>query len=280
VTRSNERESSGGAQHPVESVRRALKVLRCFGLDRPELGVTEISRQLGMHKSTVYRLLSTLQEEGFVYQVDGNRYRLGWKVFELGVSVPAWQAIRQPVLRVLESLVGETGETAHLAILDEREVLYVEKVEALRSLRMPSAVGRRVPVHCTALGKVLIAGLEDGELSAAIYSSPLKAFTGNTITDPDRLREEIAHVRRQGYAVDREEIEDGLMCIGGPVVDDEGRTCAAVSISGPSPRILSHLERHADAVQHACHSLSRELGPNARWLSEMRTGLVSSGRSA
>lgn len=263
------REREAPVRHPVESVRRALRVLRCFGLERPELGVTEIARQLGMHKSTVHRLLTTLQEEGFVHQVDGSRYRLGWRLFELGVSVPAWQAIRQPVLRALESLVHQTGETAHLAILDEGEVLYVEKVEAMRSLRMPSAVGRRVPVHCTALGKVLMAGLEDHALLPLIYSAPLQAFTKNTITDPERLRAEIADVRRDGHAVDHEEIEDGLMCVGGPVVDDAGTACAAVSISGPSSRILSRLRDHADAVKNACASLSKELGGNARWLSEM-----------
>jgi DNA-binding IclR family transcriptional regulator len=264
-------QGSGGGQYPVESVRRALRVLQCFGLDHPELGVSDIARQLSMHKSTVHRLLTTLQQEGFVHQVDGNRYTLGWKVFELGAVVPAWQAIRQPVLRVLESLVNETGETAHLAILNQGEVLYVEKVEASRSLRMPSAVGRRVPVHCTALGKVLIAGLEDQIMREMIYGAPLAAFTKNTITDPDRLREEIEEIRRQGYAVDHEEIDDGLMCIGARVVDHGGRTCAAISISGPSPRILSRLERHVEAVQRACHSLSGELGANAQRLLEMNS---------
>jgi DNA-binding IclR family transcriptional regulator len=271
-----QRQQSVRSHHPVESVRRALKVLRCFGLDHPELGVSTIARELGMHKSTVHRLLTTLQEEGFVYQVDGNRYTLGWKVFELGVAIPAWQAVRQPVLRVLESLVGETGETAHLAILDDGEVLYVEKVEAARSLRMPSAVGRRVPLHCTALGKVLMAGLDNETFRATIYSSPLKAFTNSTITDPDRLREEIERVRRQGYAVDREEIEEGLMCIGAPVVDPGGRTCAAISIAGPSSRILPPLKRHSDAVQRASQSLSGELGAIAEWLRGMSSGLVTS----
>jgi len=228
-----------------------------------------------MHKSTVYRLLTTLEEEGFVYQVDGSRYALGWRAFELGAAVSPWQAIRQPVLRVLESLVDQTRETAHLAVLDEGEVLYIEKVEAPRSLRMPSAVGRRVPVHCTALGKVLLAGLKDETVRTMIYSSPLRAFTRNTITDPDRLREEIQLVRRQGYAVDREEIEEGLMCVGAPLIDDQGQTCAAISISGPSTRILRRLERHADAVREACRSLSDELGANARRLREMSSSFLA-----
>src|SRR2546422_7790744 len=120
------------APPPVESVRRALGVLRCFRVEQPELGVTEIARELQLSKSTVHRLLATLEAEGFVHHPNGSRYVLGWRAFELGAAVPAWSAIRQPVLRRLEALAASTGETAHLAVLDEGQVLYIEKVESDR----------------------------------------------------------------------------------------------------------------------------------------------------
>jgi DNA-binding IclR family transcriptional regulator len=264
----------GRVAPPVESVRRALRILRCFSLEHAELGVSDIARTLGMHKSTVHRLLLTLETEGFVHQVDGYRYALGWRLFELGAAVPALQTVRQPVLRRLESLVEMTGETAHLGVLDEGQVLYVEKVESARPLRMPSAVGRRVPLHCTALGKVLIAGLDDTLLRSALYAKPLPAFTQNTITDPDRLKEEIKQVQETGFAVDREEIEEGLMCVAAAVVDERVITRGAISIAGPSSRVLPRLEDHVVHVKEACNSLSDELGANARSLT-MAGSLIS-----
>ena len=251
----------------VESVRRALRILRCFSIDVPELGVSDIARQLGMHKSTVYRLLSTMELEGFVHQVDGGRYALGWRVFELGEAVRGWQSIRNVVLRHLQALVAETNETAHLAVLDEGSVLYVEKVESPRPLRMPSSVGKRVPPHCTALGKIFLAGLPQDQLWPLLYRSH-ERFTPSTIVDPDRLRSEVDAVRANGYAVDHEEIEEGLMCIAAPILDDKV-VAAAISISGPQSRIGPRLEQYAAAVQATGEALSRELGPTARVLHKL-----------
>lgn len=257
----------------VESVRRAARILGCFRDDRPELGVSEIARQLQMHKSTVHRLLATLEVEGFVRRLDGSRYTLGWKLFELGALVPGWAGIRQAVLDVLEALATETGETAHLAVLDQAQVLYVEKVESHNRLRMPSAVGKRVPVHCTALGKILVAGLSDGEVQAVLAQTPLERFTPNTIGDARRFREELRQVRKQGFALDREELEEGLMCVGGPVTDDTGIICAALSISGPASRTLAHLDDHVARVRAAGKSLSAQLGSRARRLRDAGTVL-------
>lgn len=252
---------------PVESVRRALRILRCFSIDAPELGVSDIARQLGMHKSTVYRLLSTLEVEGFVHQVDGARYALGWRVFELGEAVRGWQSMRNVVLRHLQALVSETNETAHLAVLDEGSVLYIEKVESPRPLRMPSSVGKRVPPHCTALGKIFLAGLPQEQLWPLLYRRH-ERFTPNTIVDPDRLRAEVETVRANGFAVDHEEIEEGLMCIAAPILDGTV-VAAAISISGPQSRIGPRLEQYAAAVQATGEALSRELGPTARVLHKL-----------
>ncbi len=252
-------------------MRRALRILRCFRAEQPEMGVTEIARELRLPKSTVHRLLATLEAEGFAHRLSGSRYVLGWRAFELGAAVLAWSAIRQPILRRLEALVAATGETAHLGVLDEGLVLYVEKVESDRPLRMPSAVGRRLPLHCTALGKVLAAGFEDAVFERIIERVRLPAFTPNSITDRAMLRRELKKVRTSGFALDNEEIEEGLMCVAAPVVDERGTTCAAISISGPVTRVRDRLDDNVAAVREACRALSDDLGPNARKLRDAST---------
>jgi IclR family KDG regulon transcriptional repressor len=257
------------AVQPVESVRRALRVLSCFSTGRPELGVTELARMLGMHKSTIHRLLVTLEAEGFVYQVNSGGYALSWKAFRIGSAATAGEAIREAVLDALRGVVARTGETAHLAVLTEQQVLYVEKVEGSWALRMPSAVGKIVPPHCTALGKVLLAGLDRERAERLIYATEWPKITDHTIVQPRQLLEEVRAVAKRGYAIDHEEIEEGLLCVAGPITDDQGETCAAVSIAGPASRLTRRLDEHIEVVRDACTALSRRLGPEARRLRKM-----------
>jgi DNA-binding IclR family transcriptional regulator len=255
---------------PVESVRRALRVLGCFGPGRGELGVTDIASMLDMHKSTVHRLLLTLEKEGFVRQSAG-RYALTWRLLEIASGIPVREGVRQATLRHLEKVVARTGETAHLAVLYVGQVLYVEKVEGTHALRMPSAVGRRVPLHCTALGKVILAGLNETERRRLVFDSALEQLTPNTITDPQVLWERVEEVSHAGYAIDHEEIEQGLMCIASPVCADDGTTCAAISIAAPASRLQAHLEEDISAVQETAAELSAALGAWAPQLRETWT---------
>ena len=259
----------------MESVRRALSILRCFSIERPTLGIADIARELQLHKSTVHRLIHTLEREGFVHAVDGSQFVLGWRLFELGEAVRGREPAREVILESLTSLVEATGETAHLAVFDAGDVLYIEKVEATRSLRMPSAVGKRVPAHCTALGKIFLSNLSDDQLLQALTRRRLTAFTANTITDVRRLTDELARVRASGHAVDREEIEEGLMCVAGPVTDDLGTLCAAVSISGPASRIAPRLDAHVRNVTAICDQLTLRLGPRSR---ELLAGTLGESR--
>lgn len=264
LTAAREHGTSDGphAAPPVESVRRALRILSCFEPGRSELGITDVARELQMHKSTVHRLLATLQAEGFVYQVDGGRYALTWKVLQLAAAMSAHRGLRQGVLRVLEPLVAQTGETAHLAVLDRDRVLYVEKVESRHQLRMPSAVGRHVPLHSTALGKALATGLDGATLKRILYQGPLARFTEATITDPEQVLAEVASVQAKGFALDNEEIEQGLTCVAAPVVALAGETCGAISIAGPTSRVAPRIDAHVAAVREACDALVRLLGPD------------------
>ena len=259
---------AGRGAVPVESVRRALRILGCFGPGVADLGVTDIALMLDMHKSTVHRLLLSLEQEGFVRQMAG-RYSLTWRLLEIASSIPLRDGLSATALKHFTKLVERTGETAHLAVLDAGKVLYVEKVTGTHQLRMPSAVGRRVPLHATALGKVLLAGLDETAAHRLISAIELERMTAHTIVDAQLLRTHIKQVAKQGYATDYEEIEDGLMCIAAPVTDDNGITCAAMSIAGPASRMRAHEDRNIVAVRETAVALSAELGPVASRLSEM-----------
>lgn len=238
-----------GAQ-VVDRVVDILETLLSLG---PELGVSEISRALGLKKATAHRLLASLRRRNMVAQDPvTRRYRLGGKLWELGsvaTSQVDWAARVKPFL---EQLTQEAGETSHLAVLNDGQVLYVEKVESSRSLRMPSQVGRRLPFHCTGVGKALVAFLPDDVLDGLIARRGLARMTLNTITDPARLRAELARTRERGYAIDSEEIEEGLVCIAAPVRDHTAHVVAAISIAGPSSRLrIADAERHAPLVMRA-----------------------------
>jgi DNA-binding IclR family transcriptional regulator len=254
------------AVQPVESVRRALRILVCFTPERPEIGVSDIARALDIHKSTVHRLLATLETEGFVRQLEDGRYALSWKLFDVASRFPASERAHRLVFEALSGLARVTGETAHLAVLDDADVLYVDKVEGSWALRMPSAVGLRLPAHCTALGKVLLAGIPDEQVRQLLTSRELVRLTDRTLTAPALVLEAVERARADGYAIDREEIEYGLLCIAAPVHDHRGATCAAISIAGPVTRLSAELDATIAAVRTAARSLSDGLGPDAAGL--------------
>ncbi len=262
---------SGDGKAPEEAERppsgaqvvdRVVDILETFLWLGPELGVSEISRALDLKKATTHRLLASLRRRNMVAQDPvTRRYRLGGKLWELGsvaTSQVDWAARVKPFL---EQLTAETGETSHLAVLSDGQVLYVEKVESSRSLRMPSQVGRRLPFHCTGVGKALVAYLPDEVLDGLIARRGLARFTPHTIIDQRRLHEELARTRERGYALDSEEIEEGLVCIAAPVRDHTAHVVAAISIAGPSSRLrVDDAARHAPFVMKAANAISSALG--------------------
>lgn len=270
--RSHDRELAADAGRPaaVTSVVRALRILASFDASRPLLGVSELARGLGLSKTTIHRLLQTLESEGFVRKMEGSRYALGWKVFELGMTLQVSGEFQDIILSELSRLVERAGETAHLGILDRGQVLYLEKVESSRRLRMPSAVGRRVPAHATALGKALIASLSDDEVRRIVRDRGLARMTSATICDEDDLMCALAEIRERGYSMEREEIEEGLMCIAAAIVDEQGAACAAVSISGPVSRLATRVDEAAAMVRDCSRTLSERLGGSLHWLASLR----------
>jgi IclR family KDG regulon transcriptional repressor len=246
----------------AQVVDRVVDILETFPRLGPELGVSDISRALGLKKATAHRLLASLRRRGIVAQDPlTRRYRLGLKLWELGSMATTQVDWVDRVKPFLQELTDATGETTHLAVLNDGQVLYVDKVESHHALRMPSQVGKRNPVHCTGIGKAQIAFLLPEVLQRLVARRGLPAFTPRTITDIAALHVELAQVRERGYAVDHEEIEEGLVCIGSPIRDHTGHVVAAISIAGPSSRLRPEtIEGHACDVLEVAHKMSTILG--------------------
>jgi DNA-binding IclR family transcriptional regulator len=249
-------------RYRVQVVDRVLDILEAFTIDTPELGVSDVSRATGLNKGTAHRLLSALERHRLVEQDQtSGRYHLGLRLWELGNHAVARLELPGPAMPALHQLSAATGETAHLAVLDDADVLYIAKVESTRPLRIPSQVGRRLPPHCTAIGKTLLAWLPVPELEAVIRARGLSRYTPHTICDADVLRSELTLIRQRGFALDREELEQGLRCVAAPIRDRSAQVIAAVSVAGPSVRVNeAETPRLVEAVLRAAHSISHTLG--------------------
>lgn len=226
-----------------QSLARALQLLD--GLADGGRSLDELAQSLGVHKTTVLRLLRTLEDDRFVRRDANHRFFLGSRLFELGSNALEQRAIRDVALPHLERLGRETGgQAVHLAAYESRKAVYIAKVESTSSVRMYSRVGLIAPLHATAVGKVLTCELSERELGAALEATDFRPFTARTITTPDAYRAELAKVREQGWAEDSAEHEDFINCVGAPVRDSTGRIIAAASISVPDV-ILSRDGVHA-----------------------------------
>jgi IclR family KDG regulon transcriptional repressor len=264
----------------VQVLERSLGILDLLCSDGPELSLIELSERLQLHKSTTHRLIGVLEQYRFVEKsTSTGRYRLGLKLFELGSKAIAHIDWKERARRYLERLAYETGETAHLCILDDGEVLYLEKVEAPRTVRVPSIVGRRYPAHCGAAGKTLLAFQPEEEIAELIKRRGLKAYTRNTLTTPAQLRDGLRLVREQGYAIDNEEFEEGLECIGAPIRDYSGKVVAAISIAGPTFRVNEEkLPLLARSVIDVAHELSADLGYHDTTLKKEPTAVIDESK--
>ncbi len=257
---------AGIRPHPVDrplvqSVSRAVDILEALAEEGRELGVSDLSRRVGLPKSTLFGLLSTLADRGLVQRNAAGQYRLGLRLFELGNRVLEGADLRQVAHPLLERLVAEFRETAHLVVLDRGEAVYIDKVESPESMRIVTRVGTRLPAHCSAVGKSILAHLPEEQLDEIVRLLGLPRLTAHTITDSSGLKRHLAQVRAQGFATDDEEVSEGLSCVGAPVWDHTGCVVAAVSIAAPTNRLRG--EKHArivEAVKLAAREISDQLG--------------------
>ncbi len=249
------------------SIEKAFKILSVFSENgKSELGVREISKILKINRSTVHRFLSSMEKIGVVEKnEETGKYRLGLKLYEIGNSVPLRKIMVDRARYYLEDLHWYLNETVHFATLKNGEVVYLDKIIADRNFVIISEVGRRLPAHCTGLGKAMLAFLPESEVRRIIKEKGLKKFTKNTITSSRKFFEELRKIRECGYAIDNEEIEDGLRCIAVPVFNGEGKVIAAVSISGPSSRINESVyDEYSKYVIRTAKLISDEL-KNITW---------------
>lgn len=246
----------------VQSVDRAFEILEALAVEKNGLGVTEIGNRVGLHKSTVHRLLTSMEYKGYIEQdTDTGMYRLGLKFVELCSLYLNSVELKTEAQPYLRNLSAQTTQPVHLATLVDGEAVYIDKVESYNNIRMYSAIGKRVPVHCTAVGKVLLSRKEPTEIKRILESKELIVFTPHTITDPDMLLEEIIGTGQRGWAEDSEEHEIGIRCIAAPIYDYRSRIIAAISTSGNKNIISSEkTEELSQYVVNAAKDISKRMG--------------------
>jgi DNA-binding IclR family transcriptional regulator len=275
-----QKSSKPKSDYAIQTVMNAFRMLEVFD-GAVAIGVSDVARNLGLHKNNAFRLLATLEIAGYIEQsADSELYHLGPRCLELAHAFARNHPFASLARPVLEDLVAETGETAHLGILRDHEVAHLDGVLPSQLLLTASRVGERLPAHCTAIGKaLLVAPLERAATPSPMRSESisrrnatvpapgmaqwdLARFTEATITDGTKLLDEVRAGQLRGYAVDLEEYAPGLHCVAAPICDASGRVVAAISISGPSQR-LSREVVHGEGAQSvvaAANRLSQALG--------------------
>ncbi|MFL6559195.1 MAG: IclR family transcriptional regulator [Bacillus sp. (in: firmicutes)] len=245
----------------IQSVERALKILDLFDEHKSELKITEISEKMGLHKSTVHSLLKTLQLYSYIDQnPEDGKYRLGLKLAERGNVVINNMDIRKTARKYLLDLSAKTGQTVHVGILDGREGVYIDKVEGEQSIIRYSRIGRRLPLHSTAIGKVLLAYQQPNEIELLLKDYQYQYQTANTIINESFFRNEIEKVKQQGYAVDDQENEQGVRCAAVPIFNGKGQVLAAISISTLISRVNDQeLLIFIDLLKTSCQELSEQM---------------------
>jgi IclR family transcriptional regulator, KDG regulon repressor len=253
---------SGKPVYSIQVLDRVAHILSCFRLERPELRVAEIADATGLHKSTVYRLLEVMRRHHFViFDQESSTYRIGIRLFELGAIAMAGCGFEKYARPALEELARTTGETAHVCVLHESEIVHIAKVESSFALRIATPVGGRHPAYCTSVGKAILAYLPAEALASYLGATELKPFTSKTITSPTALNAHLRRVAEQGYAVDDEETHEGVRGVAAPVCDYSGQVVAAITITGPAARITRNsLPQLAEHVIKAAENISSRLG--------------------
>jgi DNA-binding IclR family transcriptional regulator len=243
-------------------LERGLKILELLA-ETGGLSVSEVAARLGMHRSASHRFLATLRELGYVMQDPSSRYRLTFKLFELGMRVVHTLEIRQVALPFMKELAEITHETVNMGHWDGKEIIYIDKIASQEILRLDLAVGSRVPVYCSALGKAILAFRPEEEVQAVLKTLSMNPLTPKTITDPEDLQRQLSRVKETGYAIDDEEMGIGIRCIAAPVFDYSGYPEYALSVEGPISRMTKEKVRSIkDEVTRICGALSKSLGQN------------------
>jgi len=256
--------------YPIKVLDKSFSVLDLLLKKGSAMNMTELAKKLGFYPSTIHRILDTLRHWGYVEQDSHTqKYRLGLKALELGMAKLHQMDLVREATPCLKELVNQCNETVHLGALNGGEVLYLAKEESSQTIRMISYVGKRAPLHCTSLGKVLLAYLSAEERKKILGEKVLPRLTANTITDKMELEKELGKVREQGFALDREENEKDVRCVAAPIRNYLGEVIAAISISSPIFRLDKSIQNNLkEALIETSKKISKRLGYNERFQKE------------
>jgi DNA-binding IclR family transcriptional regulator len=249
-------------KYPIKVLDKSFSILEILLKQDRAMNMTEISKKLELYPSTIHRILDTLKHWGYVEQdPHTQKYQLGLKVLELGMVKLHQMDLVREATPYLKALAKQCNETVHLGVLEEGEVLYLAKEESSQTIRMCSYVGKRAPLYCSALGKVLLAYFSAEERKQILGKKVLLPLTENTITDRRELEKELNKVKEQGFALDREENEKDIRCIAAPIRNYQGKVIAAISISGPAFRIDENTQNKLKrALLETSKKISERLG--------------------
>lgn len=239
-------------------LRKAQLILESFGPDDEQLGLTEIARRAGVPKASVYRLAQELLRWGLLER-RGSGYWLGIRLFELGQRVPRHRILHGATRPYMEDLHKATGETIHLGVLDGREVLYLEKVYAHEYVPLPSRVAGRMPLHCTATGRIFLA-FGPQEFRDEVLGAPLQRVTRYTVVSPSALSRELAQVRLNGHAVEYEQTRPGWASVAIPLTGPSGTIMGALSITAPTYRAKANISKFVHLLQMCGSQIEKTIG--------------------
>ena len=243
----------------LQSVDNVLRAIELLG-DKGSLGVADIARELSLGKATVFRMMATLENRQYVTKDEHAKYYLGMKMAYLGSLVQDNINYVDEMKEYLTELRDTFNETAHMAILDGNDVIFIDKVLSNSSIQMASKVGARLPAYCTGTGKVLLSHMGRSEIRGYLEQDPLKEITRHTFTNKEEFLDELRMIRERGYGYDLEESEIGLVCYAVPVYDHRNEAVLAMSISGPSVRMRSHREQMIEKLLEVSRKASEKLG--------------------
>lgn len=250
-------------KYSIQAVENAIDVLEQFEGEKAELGITELSRNLSLHKNNIFRLLATLESRGYIEQNRNNEhYRLGIRALELGKAFLSHTGLIKVAIDLLEELCHQVNETTYLGIMREDQIFYIEDAESTQALRVSSRVGTRLTPLCTAIGKVMLAFFNEDDRDRVIKNNTFERFTDCTIMDLETFSKELEKVRKLGYAVDRGEKDLGVNCVAGPVYNYNDEIVAGISMSGPSTRLTDQAieEFYAPRILECCRKVSTAIG--------------------
>jgi DNA-binding IclR family transcriptional regulator len=251
--------------YQLHSLERAVSVLEVLGQSQGPLSLAEICQRMGLHKSTAHRSLMVLERSALIERTEENRFRLGLRLYELGNRAVEQIDLRARVQPFLRRLAGQVGETVHLSVLQKTSIVYLDKVEPNRRVCMSTKTGTSNPVYCTSMGKAMLAFQPKETVEQIAAKIRFVTYTPKTIGSREALLVALEKIRRRGYAIDDEEIELGVRCVGAPIFNENRRAIAAMSVSGPISRItVQSVPGIAEKLLRCCGDISASLGMSSK----------------